>query len=309
MFLSSIIFLALNSNASTAFQFHSHDAPERLLRERLPFGRAPNAATHLFGSGSATAETVVLKSCDDEVSMSLGASLMLDSFWLPQVAQATEEGTLSDGSRTKLLEEQRSDLSGRYGERMGKRLMPSTLLLATSPDSDRTEPVGMVGIEAVLWDREGREVLLNAASEGILKSALSSLGPKQRRALKDANLCELCRELLKDGPAYEPAVVLANLAVDPSIRRSGIGRKLCVAAGEFALKEIFPDCESWDTPPQMVLQVEAANDGARSLYADRMGYTVEWADTTKPALRIDINTGNFVEKSDVELITMSKNLV
>jgi len=251
------------------------------------------------------ASDAIVSVVDDGTSISAAAALMVQAFWLPQVAADKDVGTTTMDA---LTEEQSIDLDGRYGERMGARLFPSGLLLARLDDFGET-PVGMVGIEAALWDRSERKVLSNGQSESMLKDALSSVGPKQRRALKGASLQALCSELLS-GSSLEPALVLANLAVLPSARRRGVANSLCRAAEGYALEKIVPDAGDWEAPgPLCVLQVEGANGGARALYESAMGFGLEWTDQDVSVLRADLDTASFIEVEGAELVTMSKALL
>eukprot|EP00568_Trieres_chinensis_P009348 CAMPEP_0183294606 /NCGR_PEP_ID=MMETSP0160_2-20130417/2879_1 /TAXON_ID=2839 ORGANISM="Odontella Sinensis, Strain Grunow 1884" /NCGR_SAMPLE_ID=MMETSP0160_2 /ASSEMBLY_ACC=CAM_ASM_000250 /LENGTH=290 /DNA_ID=CAMNT_0025455957 /DNA_START=35 /DNA_END=907 /DNA_ORIENTATION=+ len=228
----------------------------------------------------------IVTSGDDPASIKAAASFMVDSFWLksPQNLIQGGEGSqeVSDTARSALIQQQEEDLTDKYGERMGKRLLESCLLIASNENGDMA---GLVGIEARLLDVSTEEILTAEASESKLKGAIASLGPKQRRQYKDSPAAELVAELLP--PDLKLACVLSNLCVSPSTRRSGLGSKLCQAAEEVAKGDWGFD--------DMYLRVEADNTAARALYEERLGYERKFCDDEAKGLRVDLEAGDFTE--------------
>jgi len=237
---------------------------------------------------------------------------------------------------------QMHDFETIYGERIGKRQLASNLIIARDKDNNNSNKIaGLVGIEMALLkthddrnndnDEEQKKILKYAESEQLLKNAISSLGPKQRRQYKDAALPTLVSELpdLKaaDGSCmYEVVIVLANLAVRGDVRGVGLGVQLCREAERIVMDEwwnnaSFLNCNDNDdnttsppTPLRMMLQVEDDNAAAKGLYEKKLGYVLEWSDDNARALRADVDAagagagaGEFVEVPCV-LLTLGKTL-
>jgi len=212
------------------------------------------------------------------------ADFFVDNFWAPLT-----DSPLPDSSRAILLEAQTADFTKRYGATVGKRRLASRLLEKRDASGSRC---GLTTVEMTLISR--LEKVSMSGGEKILGDAISSMGPKQRRAFKGYSTGQLVTELLPDDVDLVP--ILSNLAVDLTRRRSGVGMKLCLAAEEMSREWGFPDI--W-------LQVEKENLSARKLYEEKLGYKLEW-ETTQPALRISPD-GAFSE-IDVQMLTMSKVL-
>ena len=75
---------------------------------------------------------------------------------------------------------------------------------------------------------------------------------------------------------WQVYALLANLAIEPSMRGKGLARALCGACEEAGLE--------WEVPGIM-LQVEEANAPARALY-ETLGYQLVYADEQATALRV-----------------------
>ena len=134
-------------------------------------------------------------------------------------------------------------------------------------------------------------------SESILKSAVASLGPKQRRLYKDSPASELSAELLP--PDLQLICVLSNLCVSSDSRRTGLGGTLCTAAEDTG--------KGWGFD-EMYLRVEVENGAARALYEGRMGYEVRFGEArSMVGLRVDTEGGDFVEIR-TDTLTMAKRL-
>lgn len=233
----------------------------------------------------------------DDASIDAATTFMVDSFWLnspQQLIQSSDAETLvGDAARNTLCAAQGEDLMEKYGERLGKRLMNACLLTAINSDQDI---VGMVGIEVCLLDKN-TETIINADKAGaIVKNAVGSLGPKQRREFKDSSVEKIVSELFP--PEVQAVCVLSNLAVSPNARRQGIAKKLCdeaerVASGEWSFNDMF-------------LKVESENTAAKYLYEQKLGYTQLYTDKAATALRVDPQAGGFVEISADTLVLTKK---
>lgn len=249
---------------------------------------SPSSGT-LFLSTSPDESTIRLTECSgEEADIQSVASFMVDAFWLqsPQQLIVEGDGEISESTRAALLEEQTRDLMDKYGERLGKRLLDSCLLTAVEGD----ELLGAVGIEVCLFDKANEEIIGAEKSEFMLKNAVASLGPKQRRQYKDSSVQEIATELLP--PEISGICCLSNLCVSPNARRKGIAKKLCDAVEETASEWGFND---------MFLKVESDNTAAKDLYESKMGYSVECTLTDEVALRVDAESG-FVETTADTLI-------
>lgn len=242
----------------------------------------------LYQSISPDKSTIQLTECSGEkADIETVASFMVNAFWLQSPQQLVEGGgDVSESTRTALVKEQSRDLMEKYGERLGKRLLNSCLLTAV----DGNELVGAVGMEVCLFDRQNEEIIGAQNSELMLKNALASLGPKQRRQYKDASVQEIATELLP--PEIGAICCLSNLCVSPNARRRGIAKKLCRAIEETASEWGFSE---------MYLKVESDNTAAKELYETKMSYSVECTLANQVALRVDPDSG-FVETTADTLI-------
>jgi ribosomal protein S18 acetylase RimI-like enzyme len=238
-------------------------------------------------------------SSGDEGAMYTAGKFMVEAFWLEypfHIFQPTGDGqiTISDSAKVELIAAQAEDLSDKFGERIGKRLLNSCLI--TSIDEDTNAIMGVVCVEVRMLDTSAKEILTAQKSELNLKNALASLGPKQRRQFKDSTVSELTMELL---PSEVSAVcVLSNLSVSSKARRTGLGAELCCE-----VERIFKDVWGFD---HLFLKVEADNVAAKGLY-EKMGFRTDFKIDDASALRLDTNTGSFVECT-ADTLVMTKNL-
>ena len=102
-------------------------------------------------------------------------------------------------------------------------------------------------------------------------------------------------------PEYQVYALLANLAVAPSTRRSGLARALCATCDEAG--------REWGLPG-MMLQVEEANSAARGLY-EACGYQLVHRNEDAVALRVQPGAagGGLLKQEPVTLLLMGKGLV
>lgn len=234
-----------------------------------------------------------------ESSIENTAKFMVDAFWLQSPQQlAGDSSEISDSAKSSLINIQADDLMGKYGERMGARKLDAVILAAleggdTNGELSSTDNVqGLVTIEVRLLDMQ-KDILSADASERMLTQAVASLGPKQRREYKDASVIDIANNLLP--PDISAVVSLSNLCVSPSARRKGIAAKLCNEAERVAKEELgFED---------IFLRVEKENDAAKRLYEEKLGYECVYEVDSATALRVDVNTGSFVEvESDIVVL-------
>jgi ribosomal protein S18 acetylase RimI-like enzyme len=242
----------------------------------------------------------ILVSEGDEKSLSQAATFMVDAFWLSTgrllipVQDDAQVSVLSDVTRKNLYEEQFSDLTTKYGERMGKRLLVSRLL--TAIDKESGDILGVVGVETSLLDRVKEDILSQGKAETMLKDAVSTLGPKQRRLYKDSTVAEIAQDLLPD---LQLVACLSNLSVSPNARRRGIAATLCAEAERVAASE-------WKFG-SLFLKVESENAAARHLYEQKLGYKLEYTIDSAPAIRIDVAAGCFIE-SEASTLVLAKTI-
>ena len=229
----------------------------------------------------------------DEASILLVSDLMVDAFWINSPQQRVQDGAaVSNAARSKLVMVQHSDLMDKYGERIGRRVLASNLLLALETNSN--ELLGAVCIDVCLLDKTYEQIIQVDKSENLLRNAVASLGPKQRRQYKDSTVERIVEDLL---PAeIQPVCCLSNLVVSPNARRRGVAKRLCdeaerVARFEWGYREIF-------------LKVEADNVAARNLYLKNIGYSIMYVNPEEPSLRVNAAIESFVEvKSDTLILS------
>jgi ribosomal protein S18 acetylase RimI-like enzyme len=243
---------------------------------------------------------IVPVGCDED-SINKAAAFMVEAFWLGTKRQMVEsngnadDDEISNDARSRLVKDQALDLNDKYGERMGNRILPSLLLQAVDDNGDT---VGLVGLEVSLLDRSKPNILSPKVAEEMLKSAVASLGPKQRRQYKDSPASQLAQELLSN---VQAVCSLCNLAISPTARRRGIAMELC----KFAETVVQEELDGYDS---IFLNVESDNDAARRLYEEKLGYKHEYTIDSATALRADPKAGSFIETQKGALI-LSKVLL
>ena len=101
-----------------------------------------------------------------------------------------------------------------------------------------------------------------------------------RGDMRYANLAavEVVRNMF---PEQRVVALLANLAVAPRSRRSGVAAELCRHGEQL--------CAQWGLGSPVVLQVEEGNQAARALY-ESLGYRALWSDGEATALRLEPGT-------------------
>jgi ribosomal protein S18 acetylase RimI-like enzyme len=241
---------------------------------------------------------IAIPDCD-EPGIREAAGFVLDSFWIGTPRQWTDPlapPNFSDSIRSSLVEELAFDLSSRYGERMGKRLLDGCIILAI-PSNGSEELWGIVCVETLLLDTTRGYILTTQETEDLLKNAVASLGPTQRRQYKNSSAKKIADELL---PATQQLFAcFSNLAVSPVARGHGIGLQLCqkveTVAREYGFDELF-------------LKVEKENTVARRLYEQKLGYAVEFDIGAERVIRLDTSQGEFVELDGVGALILKKSI-
>jgi len=233
-------------------------------------------------------EDISIGACDN---MEKAGKFMVDAFWLNSPQKLVlEDVTVTEEMKERLIEEQVADLEDKYGERLGKRTLDTTLLQITDGTG---EILGLVGLEVSLLDTDVGDTISSTASEDWIKSSVASLGPKQRRLYKSAKVSKICEELML--PHLEAVPVLSNLVVSPTARRMGIAQKLCDAT-----LKIARDDWKYDT---IWLRVESENEAARTLYQQKLGFSKIYVLPDASGLRIGSEE---LEKVKVETLVMCK---
>eukprot|EP00536_Pseudo-nitzschia_multiseries_P010515 jgi/Psemu1/307360/fgenesh1_kg.323_\ len=195
-------------------------------------------------------------------------------------------------ARLNLIVEQAADLQEKYGERMGRRLANACVIGAL--DENTKELIGVATLKETLMINN--EILEPEKSEAIAKNAVAALGPKQRREYKSASIAKIAEELLS--PETKAVCVLSNLAVGKNARRRGVARVLC--------NEVDALADDWKFK-EVHLLVESENNAARTLYEKKLGYELVYTNVAAPALRVDFDTGAFLQVKQDTLV-MAKQL-
>jgi hypothetical protein len=247
----------------------------------------------LSEASSSVASPVDLVSSEAEGFLNMAGSFLVDAFWLNSAHhQLGENVAISDKARSNLIIEQCADLQDKYGAIMGKRLLNCAVVGAL--DRETRAMLGVVTVKISILDKD--QVLESERAQALLKNAVATLGPKERRLYKDAKPSKIAKELLS--PDTTTVCVLSNLAVSPNARRRGIAKILC--------DEVEAMAKDWGYD-EMVLLVESANTPARELYQGKLGYDLKFTKASEPALRVDPEAGEFIETEE-ETMILSKKL-
>ena len=164
----------------------------------------------------------------DDASLDRAARFFVEGFWAASTTTDTG-GALTDRDRDQLAALQRDDMIARYGETVGARRLRSSLFVAEDPSSGAI--AGCVGVEMALVDPSRGRVLSRAQSEKLFSDELNSMGARERGTYRKMSAAELTEALF---PEYKCLALLANLAVAPAARGSGLGRRLCARCDEAA---------------------------------------------------------------------------
>jgi GNAT superfamily N-acetyltransferase len=242
---------------------------------------------------SFAAPAVEFMIADNNMFLNAVGSFLVDSFWLSSDHHllGNTEGIQSD-ARMNLIVKQCADLQEKYGERLGRRLSKSCVMGAL--DKQTKEMIGVATLKETLLIMN--DIVEPEKAEIIAQSAVARMSPKQRREYRNADVSVIATELLS--PDTKAVCVLSNLAVSRKARRRGIGTVLC--------EEIEALARDWGYK-SVYLLVEHENKAARQLYEDKLGYSKVCMKQALPVLRVDVETGLFLEIQSDTLI-MSKKL-
>ena len=225
------------------------------------------------------------------------ADFFVESFWLSSTT--FDSVALSEREQSQLRRRMEDDFITRYSSSWtagGQRLFRSKMLIARE---NRTSAaiVGCVGFEAALYDAVAGCVLTSAQADVLLRLEIDAMDSAERMHAtelhKAGGIAALSQAIF---PEYQPIALIANLAVSPSSRGTGIGCQLCSSC------EI--GCAQWRLPG-LVLQVEESNSAARSMYK-RLGYEEVHSESMAEALRLRPGRGSL---TSALLMTDSENLL
>ena len=252
-------------------------------------------------------------------SLKAAAEFFADAFWLD--GTTTGAVNLQGRERASLVKCVADDFQSRYGDSWAldqgprpsstrNRLFRSRLLLAREVEG---AIVGCVGVEAALFDAASGTVLPSASAEVTLRRELDAISWDEKELSRTADVYRegglaALAEILT--PEYTPVGLMANLAISPSVRRTGLGAELCECC------EL--GCTEWGLPG-MILQVEDANEAARRLY-DSLGYVDVCADEEACALRVcpgeqslasaffNVDPADLLQEAPATVVTMAKQI-
>lgn len=266
-----------NNNVGALRMFFADDVSPAEKKEEEMTPAAP--ATEQMSAADLPPLELIMS--DNENFLNAAGAFLVDAFWLnSKHHQIDDASSISDEARLGLIVEQSADLQEKYGEVMGKRLANGAVIAALDPETRSF--IGVVTLKETLM--KNGFVLEAEKAEAIARNAVASLGPKDRRAYKNAPISKIAEECL---PADTKSVcVLSNLAVSPDARRRGVANALC--------NEVDALVEDWGYN-EVHLLVEAANEPARTLYQEKNGYRIIATKEGETALRADINAGEFKE--------------
>ena len=237
----------------------------------------------------------------DVPSLPAVSSFFVDSFWL---GSTTFPGVSLSASDTKqLMQKVAGDLGPRYGIQSndkrppmmgGRKGFPSRSLFETRLIVAREESgaiVGCAGIEAAFYDASTGELYRSEKSDRLVRAELDSMDDDEATLASEvyakSGVGGLAKGLIEERfttdllqpfmTALTPCSLLANLAVAPSYRRTGLGRALCEQCCQCTTDE-------WNID-EIALQVEEGNKAAILLY-EKEGYNTVFRRESATALRL-----------------------
>ena len=293
---------AHNVACFSTHQIHSRRIDRRPFHQRQKLHE--NAPSNDILSAISTSNVHVLTDCDDETIQEV-SKFLIDAYWLSTPRLWTDTSVVIDaasggdggiGSQIVILRKEAADyLSTQYGERMGKRLLRTCIVVSegTATETNDSTIAGLLCMHELVW--EDGNILPDDESETLLRNAIANLSPKDRRMYKDVTAVDIATKLLP--PSNKAVCVFSNLAVAPEFRRQGIGVQLCRAAEDVA--------REWGYG-HLHLKVEAENIAAARLYQNKLGYTMECHLPADPAIRLDLKGASFVEIAAETLILSKK---
>lgn len=232
---------------------------------------------------------VDIVSSDSETFIDSAGEFLVDHFWLNSQHFGISAEDISDSIKRNLVSEQCSDLQDKYGERMGSRMLKGQILSVVDTSNESRECLGLATMKETILMNDS--IVESEQAETLLKDTVANLRPKERREYKNASIQKLTSELLPEGS--KAIVLFSNLAVAGEARGRGIARYICEEAE--ALAKEWEYSEIW-------LVVESENVAAKKLYEDKLGYKIIFEKEGADALRVDTETGEFIEKKVNNLI-------
>ena len=280
---------------SVAVQLLAWLPPTQHMAARLPTARTQRIEMAV----SSRISGLTFEACDAK-SLAEVSSFFVDAFWL---ASTTFDGIQLTASDKRQLEQKvAEDLGPRYGmskdktpSMMGgrkgfpsKSLFDTRLIVARDPSG---EVVGCAGIEAALYEASQGNVFRSDQADRLVRNELDVMekdeAKKASEVYIESGIGALAKGIIEKQfneelrnpyiDIWKPCGVLANLAVAPAYRRSGLGRALCDACERCIVDEWKMD--------EIALQVEEANTAAITLYK-KDGYRDVFRAEDATALRL-----------------------
>jgi ribosomal protein S18 acetylase RimI-like enzyme len=237
----------------------------------------------------------------DAKSLDEVCSFFVEAFWLGSTTFDKIELTASD--MRQLKQKVAQDLGPRYAidtkdQRPlmscgikgfpNKPLFETKLILAREPGG---KIVGCAGIEAAFYDPGRGDLYRSAQSDRIVRNELEAMEYEQldeaAKVYAEKGVGGLAKGIIQNQftgtlvnprmKAYSPCSVLANVAVAPSFRRTGLGRALCDECCKCTT-------DDWQIG-EIALQVEECNVPARTLYKQD-GYKLVFRTEEAIAIRL-----------------------
>jgi len=236
------------------------------------------------------------------------SAFFVDAFWL---ASTTFPGIeLSASDKRQLQQKVAEDLGPRYGIQSkidnrpaapgqrgagGRKGFPARSLFDTKLIVARDASgalVGCAGIEAALYEAGQGQVFRSDQADQLIRVELAGMSLDEANAASDTykekGIGALARGVIQKQfttslvnpyiDVWKPCSLLANLAVAPSYRRTGLGRALCDECERLTVDE-------WNMS-EIALQVEEANTPAITLYK-KDGYRDVFRAEAATALRLE----------------------
>ena len=243
---------------------------------------------------------LTFEACDVK-SLPEVSAFFVDAFWLGSTTFGSIDLSASD--KRQLEQKVREDLGPRYGIQSkdqrptmmgGKKGFPSKSLFDTRLIVAREaggEIVGCAGLEAALYESEQGNVFRSDQADRLVRTELDAMSKDEAQMASEAyaegGIGALSKGVIEGAftdelvnqyiTIWTPCGVLANLAVAPSYRRSGLGRALCDECEKCITDEWKMD--------EIALQVEEANTAAITLYR-KDGYRDVFRAEEMKALRL-----------------------
>lgn len=255
----------------------------------------------------------------DKKSLREVSTFFVDAFWLGSTTFDRVELSPSDASQ--LAQKVAEDLGPRYGIEGDQRptmmggkagfpsrsLFETKLILARDPSGTI---IGCAGIEAALYDPIQGLVFRSLQCDQIVRTELDAMEYEESqdasKAYNESGIGGLVEGIKQKKFAstlvndrlvgYSPCSLLANVAVAPAYRRTGLGRALCTECEKCTTDEWKID--------EIALQVEKDNIPAVSLYR-KDGYKEVFLTEDAVAIRLQPSEPTLFSKLPGPLIGLA----